>query len=69
MQDRIKQMAEEAGFTVQRDEWLFSEMLGRFAQLVAKDCAKTVNDELTKGRSPMGKVAADAIRARYGIKE
>lgn len=63
--DRIAQMAREAGFTVCRNEWLFAEMLDRFARLVAEDCAKTVDEHLTKGRSPMGKVAAQAIRYRY----
>jgi len=33
--DDVIRMAREAGFTVQRDEWVFTEMLERFAALVA----------------------------------
>lgn len=34
-QDEIIKMAREAGFTPSRDEWVFTEMLERFAVLVA----------------------------------
>jgi hypothetical protein len=33
--DEIIRMAQEAGFTPQREEWVFTEMLERFAALVA----------------------------------
>lgn len=33
--DDITRIARETGFTPQRDEWLFTEMLERFAALVA----------------------------------
>lgn len=40
----IIRMAREAGFTPNRDEWVFTEMLERFAALVAQQereaCAK-----------------------------
>jgi len=76
--DRIKQMAQEAGFSVGswpgRGEVItadhsidVTEWLTKFAALVAEDCADCANERLTSGRSPMGKVAAEAIRARYAI--
>lgn len=76
--DRIRQMAQEAGFSVDENGAIndgvetaadFSEELARFAQLVAEDCAQHVNRSLTDGRSPMGKVASEAIRARYSLKD
>jgi len=33
----MKDLAREAGFTLPSDEWLFSEMLGRFEALVRAD--------------------------------
>lgn len=76
--DRIRQMAQEAGLLVNevlgevRSDFCDGvdvDDLTRFAQLVAEDCAKHVNSELTRGRSPMGKVASDSIRARYSLKD
>lgn len=44
MKEDIIRMAREAGMTVCRDEWVFGEMLKRFAALVAaqerEECAK-----------------------------
>lgn len=67
MNDRINQMAIEAGFTVQSDEWLFAEMLGRFAKLVAEDCAKVCEDVDMFNYDDPGSTYARAIRARYGL--
>ena len=68
MQDRIKQMLLQAGW----QQWQVDNVspedmarLGAYTRLVAEDCATHVERKLTEGRSPMGKVAADAIRARY----
>ena len=61
-QDDIIRMAREAGFMLQRGEWLFTEMLERFAALVAaaerEACAKLCDEiaidmwNLYKGRQP-----------------
>jgi len=75
--DRIRQMAIDSGLIafVDRDGALVTERedqtapILRFAQLVAEDCAQHVNRSLTEGRSPMGKVASEAIRARYSLKD
>jgi len=72
----IIRMAREAGFTPQRDEWLFTEMLERFATLVAaaerEACAKVCDDGLKIATSLQalddmeiwGEKFAKAIRAR-----
>lgn len=69
MTDRIKQMAQEAGIDIDSDTLCrhegWSEPMRKFAALVAEDCARVADERLTSGRSPMGKVAAAAIRARY----
>lgn len=71
--DRIRQMAQEAGFSVEEDGAIndgvetaadFSEELTRFAQLVAEDCARVAEDTIERGGDPAWN-AADAIRARY----
>lgn len=75
--DRIRQMAQEATYYADAMDGS-GQMAGRiwsdvrdeyFAQLVAEDCAQHVNRSLTDGRSPMGKVASEAIRARYSLKD
>jgi hypothetical protein len=50
-QDEVIAMAREAGLTVCRDEWVFGEMLERFAQLVAaheRDQTKKVEAMFTQ---------------------
>ena len=44
-QDDVIRMAREAGFTVQRDEWVFTEMLERFAALVAAAEAERISNQ------------------------
>jgi hypothetical protein len=41
----IIRMAREAGMTVCRDEWVFGEMLERFAALAADAEAKRIHDD------------------------
>jgi len=68
--DDIIKMALEAGLTVCRDEWVFGEMLERFAALVAaaerEACAKVCERDELLHYDPV--VTADncaaAIRAR-----
>lgn len=82
--ERIKQMAEEAGFRLEPGMdagYIDFAELSSFAQLVAEDCAaqcKAVEQEILGGSAPEGfkdymKDGAwhcqKAIRARYGIKE
>ena len=46
--DEVLRLAREAGFVCQRDEYLFGEMLERFASLVAaherEQCAKACDE-------------------------
>jgi len=50
--DDILRMAREAGLTVCRDEWVFGEMLARFAALVTaverEACAKVCEEQKRK---------------------
>lgn len=73
MLDRIKQMAEEAGFRLEPGMdagYIDFAELSRFAQLVAEDCAKVAVSEYPDGTDRIvSGVIADEIRARYGIKE
>ena len=69
--DRIKQMAQEAGFpsmTVDNLSQQDAERLSRFAQLVAEDCAR-VGDlyGMPDGASTAAIHIAEAIRARYSL--
>jgi hypothetical protein len=76
MQEHIKRLAVEAGAakfypdkqSTTNDAYLVGErFLQRFAQSAARECAQAADEALTKGRSPMGQVAAEAIRARFGL--
>jgi len=63
----IKAMAVEAGFTPQRDEWVFNEMLERFAQAVARECCKIVDSEMDKADCALMTAPSDAIKSRFGL--
>ena len=72
--DRIRQMAQEAGFSVEEDGAIndgvetaadFSEELTRFAQLVAEDCARVAEEN---DFGPIPHHIGDNLRARYSLK-
>ena len=44
MNERIRQLAEQAGFVLIRDEYLFTEMMGKFAELIVGECIAQCND-------------------------
>ena len=44
MNERIKELAEQAGFVLIRDEYLFTEMMGKFAELLVLDTIKDCRD-------------------------
>ena len=83
--DRIKQMAQEAGFDIENGEITaphalidgdpmdVSEQIARFAQLVAEDCANTSPNGLdiraSAGPAEVWTKFRDAIRARYSLKD
>ena len=70
--DRIRQMAQEAGFGIGHSE-AASELFERFAQLVAEDCANTSPNGLdiraSAGPAEVWTKFRDAIRARYSLKD
>lgn len=66
MQDRIKQLAVEAGLLEPRYGWAtvppsYRAALESFARLVAEDCAEICADRFSDGALDI----ADSIRARY----
>ena len=66
----IIRMAREAGFTLQRDERLFTNMLARFAALVAAAEREAASERAWKALINKGadwsvrQMVSDAIRAR-----
>ena len=82
--DRIRQMAQEAGFSlgswpdrgtvITADHSIdVTEWITRFAQLVAEDCANTSPNGLdiraSAGPAEVWTKFRDAIRARYSLKD
>lgn len=79
MQEHIKRLAVEAGWRMRysndtqldKNDVITDGVtlidLQNIVQAVARECAQVADDALTKGRSPMGKVAANAISARFGL--
>lgn len=73
--DRIRQMAQEAGFGIGHSE-AAAALFERFAQLVAEDCAGQL-EVLCAGQSAptrkemeaAAKNIADWFRARYSLKD
>lgn len=71
--DRIRQMAQEAGFGIGHSESA-AELFERFAQLVAEDCARVCNAQTDEYGGQEWYAtgcldAAKAIRARYSLKD
>ena len=52
MREDIIRMAREAGFTPQRDEWLFTEMLERFADLVNAKATARERERIIAANAP-----------------
>ena len=79
MTDRIKQMAQQAGFHVDENGSIndgvetaadFSDELAKFAALVAEDCAQIADETTEHGAmdehgETKEYATAEAIRARY----
>ena len=78
MQDRIRQMAEEAGLRIEDEGFVLAGPLDRpspewpamirFARLVAEDCARWVDGNAAQCSGMTAELMhsnADAIRARY----
>jgi hypothetical protein len=67
--ERIKQLAEEAGFDLYEDgsfrsdpgQWI-NEELEKFAELIVRECARVV-----KASSPNGMIGVNAIRIHFGV--
>ena len=71
MNERIRQLAEQAGFM---DSW-FSESgddceqeLKKFAELIVKECAGRV-DHILRERQAGGGTMGDDIREHFGVEE
>lgn len=63
--DRIRQMAQEAGFGIGHSE-AAATLFERFAQLVAEDFSEAYTEAV---RNSPHISAADFIRARYSLKD
>lgn len=80
MQDRIKELAVEAGFdaddgeitapcaTITGDPMDVTEQVTKLAQAVARECADIASDTIEQG-GVLGHYSAQAIRARFGLGE
>ena len=49
MNERIKLLAEQAGFVIMRDEYLFIEMMRKFGNLIVLDTIKDCRDMFVVG--------------------
>lgn len=69
--DRVKQMAQEADcLDASGDIFICdADALTRFAQLVAEDCARVCDERYAECFEPEVKEMAQAIRARYSLKD
>ena len=80
MQDRIKELAVEAGFdaddgeitapwaTITGDPMDVTEQVTKLVQAVARECADIASDTIEQG-GVLGHYSAQAIRARFGLGE
>ena len=64
MNERIKQLAEQAGFVLIRDEYLFTEMMEKFAELIVKECASVAL--MSNGNNLY---VCELIKEHFGVEE
>ena len=64
MNERIKQLAEQAGFVLIRDEYLFTEMMEKFAELIVKECASVAL--MSNGNNLY---VCEVIKEHFGVEE
>ena len=70
MNQRIRELAEQAGFRYIKDEGIgwagnYNASLPKFAELIVKECAGKVDWILAEG----GKTQGDLIREHFGVEE
>ena len=63
MNERIQQLAKEAGLLFQRDKLSYEEL--KFAELIVKECANQVDWILAEG----GKTQGDLIKEHFGVEQ
>ena len=63
MNERIQQLASEAGLLFQRDKLSYEEL--KFAELIVKECANQVDWILAEG----GKTQGDLIKEHFGVEQ
>ena len=63
MNERIQQLAKEAGLLFQRDKLSYEER--KFAELIVKECANQVDWILAEG----GKTQGDLIKEHFGVEQ
>ena len=69
MNERIKQLWEEAAKTTQSDSWEEqTKFMERFAELIVRECAGKV-DFILREKSNGGGTMGDEIREHFGVEE
>ena len=69
MNERIKQVWNQAAKTTQGDSWEEqTKFMERFAELIVRECAK-ICDELQKWPSTEPRHCANDIRIHFGVEE
>ena len=66
MNQRIKELAKQAGFVLIRDEYLFTEMMGKFAELIVRECANIANGGIDPNEDYL---IGDNILKHFGVEE
>ena len=67
MNERIKELAEQAGFVLIRDEYIFTEMMGKFAELIVAQCAQLADDCPADYLSQPYKYPSTYIKEYFGV--
>ena len=69
MNERIQQIAKEAGLLFQRDKLSYEER--KFAELIVRECAEMVriqNEQFMENESHYGVVSTDVLK-HFGVEE
>ena len=67
MNERIKQLAVQAGFVPIRDEYLFTEMMEKFAKLIIDRCVRACVEDVADPRDTVELQCAQKIKRKFGV--
>lgn len=69
MNERIKELAEQTGFTQQDLAHGRDQMLAEFAELIVQECAEFIDSKLERGDEIYSCADGEDLKQHFGVEE